>query len=353
MVKKMSTILLLVASLLLFSFGVAAQSVTPGCAPSFGPVQAEAVAVGGARSAFVDFDQDGKLDLLSVDSNGVPSTRFRTEDGFSAPVVSDYIQGIYHPTAMAVGYFDGDYIEGQFVVNPFPDIAVATAEGGVYLLTSDPYGYYSFRGTPVLQGFYVALAAVDFNEDGMSDIMAVDVAGGSILQFSQSDGNWGSFAYSPTTAAAYVNGELPVSATLGYFDGVLEDGKLFTNDSPDLAVLTSQGRVLLYTTDAAGYFTVRETNFGQLFAEVQAADLNQDGRSDLLAKDAAGTVYVILRNENGDFDAPQSLSNDPVASLLGAHDLNGDGTLDLVVTMGEDAHLAWFGGNAASCRFVA
>ena len=298
----------------------------------------------------IDFDGDGKADLITVDSNGVPSTRFKTENGFSDPVVSDYIQGLYHPTAIAVGYFDGDYIDGKFVVNKYPDIAVATAEGGVYLLTSDPYGYFSFRGTPVMQGFYAALAAVDFNKDGMSDLIAVDVAGGAVVQFSQADGNWGDFAYTPTAASAYATGEVPLSASLGYFDVVLTDGNLVANDSPDLAVLTSQGRVLLYTTDAAGYFTVRETNFGLLFAEVLAADFNQDGRTDLLAKDAAGTVYVLMRQANGDFDAPHAIGNEQVASLIGAQDINGDGSLDIVATLGEDAHFVWFGNTPASCQ---
>ncbi|MFN7927886.1 MAG: VCBS repeat-containing protein [Blastocatellia bacterium] len=350
MVKKMSAMLLLFSCLVWLSFSVAAQSVTPGCPPSFGPAHNESVTLGNAHSVLVDFDGDGQLDVVSVDAEGIPSTRFRREDGFSAPVVSSYMQGIYHPLAIAVGYFDGDYIDGQFVVNPWPDIAVATAEGGVYLLTSDPYGYYSFRGTPVLQGLYVALAAVDFNEDGMSDIMAVDATGGSILQFSQSDGNWGNAAYSPTTAEAYGSGEVPVAATLGYFDGVLQDGQFFPNDLPDLAVLTSEGRVLLYTTDADGYFTVRETDLGGIFAEIRSADFNQDGRSDLLAKDAAGNTYLLLRNENGDFNPAQAVGSDPVASLIGGQDLSGDGMPDIVVTMGDDAHLAWLSGTVNCLR---
>lgn len=351
--KKMSTLLLSVLSFCLFSIGVAAQSVGPACTPTFGAAQNESTIIGAVRSVMVDFDQDGKMDLLTVDGNGVPSTRFRTENGFSDPVVSDYIQGIYHPTAIAVGYFDGDYVDGKFVVNPYPDIAVATAEGGVYLLTSDPYGYFSFRGTPVMQGFYAALAAVDFNGDGMSDIMAVDVAGGAVTLFSQSDGNWGGFAYTPTTAAAYAVGEVPLSASVGYFDGVLAGPDFIVNDLPDLAVVTSQGRVLLYTSDADGYFSARETNFGLLFTEAQAADINQDGRSDLVAKDAAGTIYVLLRLENGDFDVPYSIGNEQAVSLIGAQDLNNDGMPDIVVTTGADQHFAWFGSGGNSCQGAA
>lgn len=348
--KKLSTMMLFVLSFCFLSLGAAAQTVGPVCLPGFGASQNESTVVGASRSALVDFNDDGKPDLISVDSNGVPSTRFRTDNGFGDPVISDYIQGIYHPTAIAIGYFDGDYIDGNFVVNPYPDIAVATAEGGVYLLTSDPYGYYSFRGTPVMQGFYAALAAVDFNGDGMSDIMAVDVVGGSVTLFSQSDGNWGSFAYTPTTAAAYAAGEVPLSASAGYFDGLLAGSDFIVNSYPDLAVLTSQGRVLLYTSDPNGNFSARETNFGLLFAEVQAADFNQDGRSDLLAKDAAGNVYVILRLENGDFDAPHLIGSEQAAALIGVQDFNGDGKLDIAVTLGADAHFAWFGGAGDSCQ---
>lgn len=351
MVKKMSTLLLSALSLSLLSFGVLAAEPGSNCPPSFGSAQNEAVVVGAARSSMADFNQDGKADLITLDSDGVPSIRFKTENGFSDPVVSDYIHGIYRPAAMAVGYFDGDYVEGNFVANKWPDIVVATTSGAVHLLTSDAYGYFSFRGTPVMRGFYTALAAVDFNRDGMSDILAVDIAGGAVTFLSRGDGNWGDFAYTPTAAGAYAVGEVPISASVGYFDGTLVEGILTVNDGHDLAVLTNQGRVLLYTTDPQGYFTVREAGLVMSFAEVRTIDVNQDQRTDLLARDSAGMVYLLLRNENGDFTSPQPIGQEQVTSLIGAYDVNGDGNVDVATTSGADEHFAWFASvTALSCQ---
>ena len=69
---------------------------------------------------------------------------------------------------------------------------------------------------------------------------------------------------------------------------------------------------------------------------VVAADLNGDGRADLaVVNGQGGTVSVLLAQSGGGFGTPQSFAaNAGVGQLrsLAAADLNGDGKTDLVTT---------------------
>jgi hypothetical protein len=75
-------------------------------------------------------------------------------------------------------------------------------------------------------------------------------------------------------------------------------------------------------------------------AWIALGDFNRDGRIDLAVVNATGakstnflsTVSVLLGNGNGTFQAPLSSVTGSKASFLLSADLNGDGKQDLVVT---------------------
>src|SRR5262249_8461082 len=68
---------------------------------------------------------------------------------------------------------------------------------------------------------------------------------------------------------------------------------------------------------------------------VAAADFNQDGRLDLAVTDCAaeseGTVNVVFGNGDGTFQAVRSYSVGRGAAFVAATDLDGDGSLDLII----------------------
>ena len=90
------------------------------------------------------------------------------------------------------------------------------------------------------------------------------------------------------------------------------------------------GRVLIHSLTQSGYVS------GVLFSGngahgVEVADLNGDGRNDLLVSLFSGSARVLLRQADGSLYESQSLSLGGQAFQTHAHDLDNDGDLDVIV----------------------
>lgn len=320
----------------------AQNSSSPGCSSTFLLAQSSGSAPQfGKFNKVLDWNHDGFQDLISVAVNGIPRISFGSGDGsFQPPVSSEYISGVYSPLAMTIGYFDGEWIEGNFVANNRPDIAVAT-KNGVYLLTSDDYGFFSFRGTPVMEKEIHALVAVDFNHDGFSDLMALDPDGGAYTTLTNGYGGFYLPISSGYTANRWDENEYPATIAAGYFDGDFINEKFTANQLPDLAVLTNRGRVFMYTTDLYGYFSLREPTIQKPFKQVISADMNGDNLTDLLGLDAEGTVWLISKQSNGEFAEPVQISSAAANLLLDGQDVDQDGNMDFAFTSKTTGALTW------------
>jgi hypothetical protein len=78
--------------------------------------------------------------------------------------------------------------------------------------------------------------------------------------------------------------------------------------------------------------------------EMAVADLNGDGRKDLLVPNATG-IAVLLASESAEFQAPVQYTVGAVAQSIQVGDLDGDGKLDVVVSFWGDTG---FGGTRTS-----
>jgi hypothetical protein len=227
------------------------------------------------------------------------------------------------PTAVAAGDFDGDGRTDLAAADDWSDdVAVLLADGGGAFRTGSrlPVGAYP-----------QSLVAIDLDGDGDLDLVADDH-----VLVGRGDGG---FTSGPVLHAGY----RPLAVAAGDLDG---DGR------PDLAVADAgdfgaiDGAVVLYLN--AGGMTF--TSAGRLVAgrapvAVLIADLDQDGRADLVTADAWTTLLSVFHgNGDGTFAPPRLVDAGLWARVLLAVDLDGDHLVDLAVS-GFEA--AWGGGSVA------
>ena len=279
-----------------------------------------------------DFTGNGLLDLVTADSNGSEiddySIYLQNPDGTFQGPASHALGGLGGSTAVATGDFTGD---GR------TDLAIArTSPDDVEVRLSNDDGTFSDPSLIDLVRRETPLVA-DVNGDGAADVSVVDAAG-DILYRAGRPGEPGSFAP-------------PVTVNPG-------------DPSRDIAfVVTNQGR-LLASVDAddnnISFFALRSTGFvlvaklatGKEPAQILEADLDGNGISDLIVRNAGdGTISVFPGNGQGWFfpriDLPAGLG----ASDVQVADLQQNGRLDIVFSdriSGEIGVLENFGGDSFS-----
>ena len=226
-------------------------------------------------------------------------------------------------------------------VNDDGKIDLVVANGGdntVRVLLGNGDGTFQNQRT-VAAGIYPASAEVaDVNGDGKPDLVVVN--------FGADQSGYAGFDYFtvplPSTVSvllgdghggfqnlpAFTTGDGPVSVAAADLNG---DGK------PDLIVANLKGNsvsVLLGNGD--GTFQTQQTvATGYQPRSVAAVDVNSDGKPDLVVAGGGsfgpGWVSVLLGNGDGTFQKPQTfrVGNDPHA--VAAVDVNGDGIPDIIV----------------------
>lgn len=119
---------------------------------------------------------------------------------------------------------------------------------------------------------------------------------------------------------------------------VFASGDFNKDGKPDLVTVQSSGVVNVILNQGGGAFgspisTLTDNNNVGGAVQALTADLNKDGKDDLVLLDATNnTVDVLLSNGDGTFGTPQffNVGSNYVASMAVA-DVNGDGYPDLVV----------------------
>ena len=213
---------------------------------------------------------------------------------------------------MLKGDFNGDGHEDVLLVNTEKALVVLLDNGtgpfaapvvtpGPYRLTGDSVG--------------------DFNGDGKLDVV-VWASGSIIVMLGNGDG---SFTPGPSFTPSFA-GPLAV----GDFNG---------DHNLDIAIASADSHslenvVAVYLGDGKGHFSAGvTTTLGNAagMGTLTAADVNADGRSDLIATDSFGTTHILIAAADGTFAEKSAFgANGAVA----AGDFNHDGRMDLAFSDG-------------------
>ena len=202
-------------------------------------------------------------------------------------------------------------------------ISANSSANTLSVLTNNGSGGFTLASSPAVGNNPVWVTAADVNGDGRIDLISANYGpstlGGYALSVLTNDGSGGfTLASSPTV------GSRPFSVTAADVNGDGRMDLISANLIADtLSVLTNNGR---------GGFTLSSSpTVGRNPYSVVAADVNGDGRMDLIsANQLADTLSVLTNNGTGGFTLAATLAVGGGPRSVVAADVNGDGRMDLI-----------------------
>jgi hypothetical protein len=259
-----------------------------------------------------DFNGDGRPDFASTGHNG--GYCLYINSGGAPSITSVVPTPAVNPQGICTADFNGD---GRL------DLAMTSSgTASVWVMLGLGNGQFGPPEGFSTGGIPVGVAAGDLNGDGRPDLAVCNSSSGNITLLYRTSG--GTFAPQAPMATAGVG--QPRAIALGDLDG---DGKL------DLAVggTGTPNFITIYRTPEFGYgpgITRQVGNSGVSVGSVKVADMNADGRLDVVA--TGGNQLTTLINAGGfqgNFTPHIRGMTDTSARGIAIGDLTGDGLLDV------------------------
>lgn len=243
----------------------------------------------------------------------------------------------------AIGDFNGDGRRDAMIVDGSPTVAFMRGSGtGTFSLTqinAVPMTVSNMVGLPANLAPFLPLGiggyglnkAGDFNGDGKLDLVCTTTV----------HINWAPYSLvTVLTNTGNDAGGNPQFSTLNYFLGFydvrsLSVGELTGDNRPDIIVGSAYAGLYIYQNDGTGLFTRSQVTSimpnagGPAVGPGVIADLNGDGRGDFVVTSfQSNSTNVFLGNGDGTLQAPSIVSG-PTAGLAVA-DLDNDGRPEIL-----------------------
>lgn len=283
-----------------------------------------------------DFDGDGKIDFAFIRPNDIVFYRNNTAEpggGNVTFIQSVTLSGIASPACLNAADMDGDG-------NPDLVLSEDNSNTVIFLNTSTP-GSIGFSAKPlkVVNGGGSSLAVMDFDGDGKNDVVTSTNSGAVLL-------------FHNTSAKANLSFESTVVvASTGYRITMVNASDMDGDGKPDLIFSGSKAVSIMRNTTVAGSFSTSSfspkidlpVSAPPYF--VQVADMNGDGRPDIIASDETS---ISLMAYVGD-----PLRNPPVIKSFTPTAAGSDAVVTLTGNQFTGATSVTFGGVAATRVTVA
>jgi len=290
------------------------------------------VTTSAASFAAADFNGDGALDLVATDSNlnSVDVFLGNGDGTFGSASTFALAANIYFLDAAVVADFNGDgKLDVAVAEVNFPNgqvsVQLGNGDGTFQEPIVSPLGIQGVNnGGLMITG--------DFNGDGKTDLVIMgDYAMG--FEVLMGNGN-GTFQPPVNTSLNYTVQSLAV----GDFNG---DGKADVVATVGNNVLNPSMNIYLGTGD--GSFRLGATYVVLPYSNVVVADVNRDGKPDLIVTGFGAPLQVFLGNGDGTFKSPISGPTGLFSGIPVVADFNGDGKPDIAV--GTYTGIAFLAGN--------
>jgi hypothetical protein len=273
----------------------------------------------------VDVNGDGKLDLISANA-GDNTLTVLTNDG----------NGFFGSNAtLNVGSVPACVVAADVNGDGKPDLICGNwYDGTLTVFTNNGSGIFGFNATlSAGTGFpnpypvrVYSIAAADVNGAGKPDLIRANYSGFSLTLWTN---NGSGFFGSNATLNA---GSEPRAVVVADVNGDGKSDLIVANESGVGGLPPPSGLLMVFTNNGSGGFgTNPAQRFGPASISVAVADVNGDGKPDLISADFnSQTLRVWTNNGSGIFGSNATLTVNGHPDCVTAADVNGDGKPDLI-----------------------